>query len=528
MSTFQPYYRGQQILFLYGIYRLILATGLTAAAFLPSSIETLLPNINIDSFQLATLAYLVLVILGMLITVNERLSTTPIIVLLITDILLLMLIMRYSGGVESGFGSLLLITVGLGGLLLPLKHSLLIAAVATSSLIYTELLPFHVTSEKALLQAALLGTGYFAETLFLQYVTQRMQSTEQLARAQADTILDLRHLNELIVQRMRTGIVVITADGAIRLMNDSARELLGVAEQRPFWLPKPLQDRLFQWKEGSLKSVDNYQKDADHPIVQINFAKLQNMDESDIIVFLEDVSRVQQQAQQLKLASLGRLTASIAHEIRNPLGAISHAAQLLEEIPDLNSADKRLLDIIHTHSLRVNNIIETILELSRKRPKLIERVHLNELIDQCLREREAQQGSQLERIEFTHIDDVWIEVDVNQIKQVLHNLFENGLRYSQQKTQQRVLRLTTGILKDTQQVYLDIEDQGPGVAKEQIKHLFEPFFTTESQGTGLGLYIAKELCEANRLVLSYVPGRPGGCFRITFAHTISFMKPSNP
>jgi two-component system sensor histidine kinase PilS (NtrC family) len=513
-------FRVQQLLFGFGIFRLILASGLCVLAFLPETAKDLLPSLNSESLQLATLVYLILTILGMLLTVNEQLSKNPVTVLLITDILLLMLIMRYSGGVDSGFGSLMLISVGIGGLLLPLQQSLLVAAIATSSVVYTEMLPLD-TGSKDLLQAALLGLGYFAETLFLQYVGQRVTTTEQLARVQADTILDLRHLNELIVQRMRTGIIVTTSEGAIRLMNDAARDQMNVAETRPFWLSQPIQDRLDSWKLSPNSQIEAFQADADHPKVSVNFARLQPTKLSDLIIFLEDTGRMQQQAQQLKLASLGRLTASIAHEIRNPLGAISHAAQLLDESPSLDQADKRLLAMIHTHSLRVNTIIETILELSRRRPNRITTIGLVALLNQCLAERELEGQRQQEAIEIHAELDFRIDIDIDQIKQVLHNLVDNGLRYSSLNVGQRRLRLITGKLADTEQYYLDIEDEGPGVQSEQIKNLFEPFYTTEHSGTGLGLYIAKELCEANRLQLSYVPDRSGGCFRIVFSHALS-------
>jgi len=522
-----PSYRAQQLLFGFGIFRLILATVLCVLAFLPDAARVVLPSINQDSLQLATLAYLILTVLGMLLTVNEQLSKTPVSVLLITDILLLMLIMRYSGGVDSGFGSLMLISVGIGALLLPFQQALLVAAIASSCVVYTEMLPLANTNNKDLLQAALLGVGYFSETIFIQYVSQRMKTTEQLARAQADTILDLRHLNELIVQRMRTGIIVITNEGAIRLLNDAARDLLNVTEKRPFWLDKPIFERLELWKSNPLDAIEPYQVDSDHPQFNVSFAKLQPSDLSDIIIFLEDTGRMHQQAQQLKLASLGRLTASIAHEIRNPLGAISHAAQLLEEAPNLDTPDKRLLSIIHTHTQRVNNIIETILELSRRRPGQIEKITLSELIDQCMVEREMHTKRNNDSIHIQSISNCSVEIDVNQIKQVLHNLVDNGLRYSEQHTEERNLYLSTGKLLDTEQFFLDIEDRGPGVPEDQIKNLFEPFYTTENSGTGLGLYIAKELCEANRLQLSYVQNRPGGCFRILFSHAISQPAISN-
>lgn len=514
-------FRSQQLLFGFGIFRLILATGLSVLAFLPDTARDLLPTYNQESLQLATIAYLILAIIGMLVTVNEQPSKTSITVLLITDILLIMMIMRYAGGVDSGFGSLLLIGVGVGGLLLPIKLSLLVAAIATSSVIYTEMLPIASDASRDLFQSGLLGVGYFAETLFLQYVGQRVTSTEKLAQAQADTILDLRHLNELIVQRMRTGIIVITSEGAIRLLNDSARYLLNIEERQPFWLSEPVFERLKRWQSNPLSNNEAFQADADHPQISVNFAKLQNSKNSDIIVFLEDTGRMNQQAQQLKLASLGRLTASIAHEIRNPLGAISHATQLLEESPNIDKSDARLLSIIHNHSDRVNNIIETILELSRRRPSKLEKIQLSLLVQQCISEREVHISKLNEHIHFDPILDCVVELDANQIKQVLHNLIENGLRYSEKNTGKRTVKLTPGRLVDTAQYYLDVEDDGAGVPEDHIINLFEPFFTTENSGTGLGLYIAKELCEANRLQLTYADNKVGGCFRIIFSHAIS-------
>lgn len=520
--------RAKQLLFAFGIYRIILATSLLVLAFVPDAAIGLLPSVTVTSFQLATFAYLVLAILGILPTTNEQISQKTVTVLLITDILLLTLILRYSGGVDTGFGSLILITVGVGGLLLPFQQSLLIAATATSGIVYTELLPFAGEGNKDLLRAALLGVGYFSETLFLQYVGQRVKTTEQLARAQADTITDLRQLNELIVQRMRTGIIVTTSTGRIRLLNDSARDYLNITEKRPQSLVEPIMQRLLQWEKEPRYVAPTYQVDENHSEFSINFARLQSSETSDIIIFMEDTGKMTQQAQQLKLASLGRLTASIAHEIRNPLGAIGHAAQLLEEATHLDDADKRLLTIIINHTQRVNTIIETILELSRRRPAHVSAIWLSELINQCITEREMHTDRHQDKITVVAQVDGEIEIDHSQIKQVMHNLIDNGLRYSEKQTGNRTVVVTTGKLSDTKQLYIDISDQGAGVKEDQIEHLFEPFYTTENTGTGLGLYIAKQLCEANRLQLTYIQNKTGACFRLLFAHSISLVASNAP
>lgn len=516
-SNQYPSYRRQQILLTYGIYRLILASVLVVLALLPLESTPLMFGVSGDSFLYATLAYIVLCILGLVVTASGQLGAPQTVILLLTDLMLQSLILHFWGGVGTGFGNLMLISVGVGSLLLPLQPSLLLAAVAASGAVYTEIFSESDIGDGNLFQAAMLGLAFFALTLVLQYLTSRVRSTEQLARVQADTILDLRHLNELIVQRMRTGIIVVSWQGSIRLINDAARDLLGMSEKRAFWLPAPIQQRLDSWKSQPGLRPEPLQMDAEHPEVQVNFANLQDTPQCDLILFVEDTGRVQQQAQHLKLASLGRLTASIAHEIRNPLGAISHAGQLLAESEHLSKSDRRLLEIIENHSLRINNIINTILNLSRKEDFESDVLNLSGFIKHCLEEYRQGQTRDCDVI-IRGSDKISVRIDANRMKQVLHNLIENGLRYSEVETGTRQLSLEMGILDDTEQPYLDVKDAGPGVPEDQIPNLFEPFYTTESSGTGLGLYIAKELCEANRARLFYVKQPKGACFRIVFAH----------
>ncbi|WP_051207626.1 sensor histidine kinase [Saccharospirillum impatiens] len=512
-----PSYRRQQILFYFGIYRLMLASALSVLALMPLDTMMTLPRLSADSFLYAALTYVIICIIGLVVTVRGQMGSTPTVVLLLTDILMQSLILHYLGGVGTGFGNLMIVSVAIGSLLLRFQHSLLVAAMAASGAVYTEILSVNTLGEDNLLQAALLGVAFFAVTLLLQYLTSRVRTTEQLARAQADTILDLRHLNELIVQRMRTGIIVTTWEGAIRLMNDAAKDLLGMTEKRAFWLPPPVQERLENWQAEPAERTDPLQMDKDHPLVQLNFAPLQDSPKCDLIIFIEDTGRVQQQAQHLKLASLGRLTASIAHEIRNPLGAISHAAQLLAENDSLDEGDQRLLGIVRNHSNRINTIINNILDMSRQLNLQLEPVYLREFLDECLGEY-CQGHIKSDNIKITGDPDIRVRVDPKRMMQVVINLVDNGLRYSELRTGSRKVAIELGTLADTEQPYMDIKDYGPGIAEDQLKHLFEPFYTTEATGTGLGLYIAKELSEANRARLFYTGDENGACFRILFAH----------
>ena len=238
----------------------------------------------------------------------------------------------------------------------------------------------------------------------------------------------------------------------------------------------------------------------------------------DVTIFIEDTGEIQQQAQQLKLASLGRLSAGIAHEIRNPLGAISHASQLLSESPNLDQGDQRLTDIIYDHCLRMNDVIENVLEMSRRAPATPVKLKLREQL--CEFNDAYTNANQNAEIEIdVEPPDTEIRMDPSQFHQVLTNLVQNGLRYSEEHSQCAYVRLQGGVDTISERPYLNIIDRGPGVDEAKVANLFEPFFTTEASGTGLGLYISRELCESNQARLSYSRHDDGGgCFRIIFAH----------
>jgi len=227
---------------------------------------------------------------------------------------------------------------------------------------------------------------------------------------------------------------------------------------------------------------------------------------------------VQQQAQQLKLAALGRLSASIAHEIRNPLGAISHAAQLLRESEELSRGDRRLSEIIRDHCKRMNGVVENVLETSRRRPPSPVRLNLSShLADFAGAFRDSNEDAQIcVRIE-PH--DTEVRMDKGHLDQVLTNLVGNAVRHSREHAGRPLVHLAGGIDARTERPYLNVIDEGPGVPDDMVDHLFEPFFTTAKSGTGLGLYISRELCEANQARLTYHRHEGGGaCFRITFSH----------
>jgi two-component system sensor histidine kinase PilS (NtrC family) len=237
-----------------------------------------------------------------------------------------------------------------------------------------------------------------------------------------------------------------------------------------------------------------------------------------ILVFLEDASLMNARVQQSKLASLGRLSASIAHEIRNPVGAMSHAGQLLAESEGLSQDDLRLTDIIRTHADRVSGIIENVLQLSRRESSKSERFllkpWLQDFTSEFSRTLELQEGE----LAVTDVpDDLEVRMDPTHLRQVLWNLCDNAVKYASE-TGGILVELQAGQMQRTGRPFLEVLDQGHGVDPATIDKIFEPFFTDRSGGTGLGLYISRELCELNRATLVYQPRTPGGSiFRIVFA-----------
>jgi two-component system, NtrC family, sensor histidine kinase PilS len=249
-----------------------------------------------------------------------------------------------------------------------------------------------------------------------------------------------------------------------------------------------------------------------HSDIHIRFMVLPTRHEFYYMIILEDITLYNQRLQQSKLASLGQLTASIAHEIRNPLGAISHAGQLLSEIPYLSAQDKRLTEIIQTHSHRVNRIIEDILKLSKRSNSTREKIQLKSWLENYLLNFNLEHSISSETFQLSYeVDSVCAFMDSNHLKQIMDNLCLNALKYG--KPELGPIHIKLRIIQ--QDVCIEIIDKGPGISQEDLRHLFEPFFTTSASGTGLGLYISKELAELNQAKLGYhLTEDNRSCFRL--------------
>ncbi|MEN0036158.1 MAG: PAS domain-containing sensor histidine kinase [Cellvibrio sp.] len=463
---------------------------------------------------------------------------------LLIDVVAISLLMHASGGAISGLGYLLLIAIAAGGIMLRERISFFLAAITTIVVLGEGTFRYLIVTNdnKSLFASGTLSALAFLTALLFQHLTKKIRLSYAEAEAQAAQAAHLQKLAQLIVERMRTGIVVLNKNLDIDLCNQAALKLLGTSINGNEKL------RLIQFPELYKKYQSWQRSSSDHsPYLKIsggtsteakvNFAYLEPDSANEVLIFLEDVRSINQQAQQLKLASLGRLTASIAHEIRNPLGAISHASQLLGESETIQASDHRLLDIINNHSKRVNQIIENILQLSRRRAAKPAQINLQKWIPAFISDYKSSKNNGHELNILVHEKNIGdpqdkspphdsstvfmldAKFDTSQLQQVLTNLFDNGIRYGIKQENRPDLRIEIGVDINQQQPYIRVIDYGEGISNDNNKHLFEPFFTTENTGSGLGLYICKELCEANQAIISYRRTDDGeSCFHLQLAH----------
>jgi two-component system sensor histidine kinase PilS (NtrC family) len=511
------------------VFRVILALVLIALFFAgdePRLIGARYPSV----FSATAAGYLVFAIVTGLAIRGRWVSAGPQILTQIpVDIAAIVILMHSSGGISSGLGGLLVIFVGAGSLILPYRMPAFFAAIATLAVLGEQLFSqmAGVSDTSNFTAAGVLGAIIFAISLAARPLARRIQFSEALAHQRGIDLANLSELNEYIVQHLRESIVVVDADNRIRLINASAARLLGATAdchgQQISDVSADLSSYIANWRgdpdaSSHMDLTVNLEEDSSQ--LKTHLAPLGKNDSrrGPILVFLEDSSLMNARVQQSKLASLGRLSASIAHEIRNPVGAMSHAGQLLAESESLNEDDLRLTEIIRTHAERVSHIIDNILQLSRRESSRPERFELEpwlrDFAQEFTRTLELQEGE----LSVTSAEPgLEVRMDPSHLRQVLWNLCDNAVKYASE-TGGILVELQTGRGGRTGQPYLEVLDQGHGVDPATADKIFEPFFTARSGGTGLGLYISRELCELNRATLVHRDRDTGGSiFRIVFA-----------
>ncbi|GAB3680168.1 sensor histidine kinase [Salinisphaera aquimarina] len=506
-------------------YRCLIAFGLVALLLFGAT-TTLFDVTMPDLFRLASLIYLAQSALAMVAALLRWPALRfQILVACSVDVGFFTCLALTSMGVAGGLGMLLLAPMAAAGMLLPGRIASLLAACAAIGIIGQEAwrgLRFDDATED-FVQAGILGTLFFVTVGLSHWLARRARVSEALAAERATEVRDLATLNRRIIQQMNIGAVVIDAEHRIELINDAAVALLDLEQMpvagEPLALLAPaLDDALDQWRahpHAAIAPVSSGQQSL-LPL----FSRLGNDAGAPVLIFLEDAVRQREQAQQLKLVSIGRLTSNIAHEIRNPLGAISHAGQLLAESHAMSDDEIRLLDIIHRHTRRIDGIVNNVLGLSRRSRLARRPLPIAQWLADTV-EDYRETGEDVPDFSIKAIaDDLQVEFDPDHLRQVLFNLWDNAQRYARREDAELAIELSGGHNR-TGQFCLDVRDNGPGIDVAIADEIMEPFFTTAREGTGLGLHIASELCEANGARLLPVAQSAGACFRIVFAHVWS-------
>lgn len=499
-----------------------------------------LPILSGDLFSTLIFAYFIFSIISALFTWLEKpdidisLPTQ-----IIIDIGFIVLLMHAQQGSQSSIGLLLIIAIASASLISAGRLALFYAAMASIGVLleHSYRVLFVDSLATNYTPAVLLSLGCFATAWLAYSLAKRSQQSELLASQRGVDVQNMAQINALITHEMHDGVLVVDHELRIKHHNIQAEVMLGdeiKSQIRSDATIESNEDAANIWHNKLLKEISlelnsmlqHWMQETEHTVnlalpnivklntqsreLRLRFLPTSNNRQQGAIVFIEDWSQMQTQAHQVKLAALGRLTANIAHEIRNPLSAISHANQLLQE-EDNDPAVKRMLQIISDNVQRVDQIIKDVLELNRRDRTNQEVIHLENFITDFY-----AQFCAVEKIPdrcFVLIlknSDTLVSFDRRHLNQILWNLCKNGWRHSQNA--QNSLILTASLSTKTQNAHIEISDDGAGIPENVRSHLFEPFFTTEKTGTGLGLYIARELADANGAKLQFKTASSGTQF----------------
>lgn len=519
-----------KLLALYNYYRLIISIS---AAVLAMS-GAVLPPFGLSSpglFLVASIIYAIVSLISLETIRRERPDfETQATFQIFADITAITFLMHASGGLASGLGLLLLVAVAASSLMLGKKMTVLYAALATIAALVEHSWDWWTGVEvnvgqviQGYPQVGMLGIGLFATATLGYTLATRLRATEALAERRGVDLANLSQLNALIIKRMHSGVLVCDREGRIRMMNETATNFLGLPANS---MKTALASGSAELANQLAQSIANPTRRTRSPVktgrgytVIPRFIVLgEAPNHTGTLIFLEDAAVLKQQAQQLKMAALARLTASIAHEIRNPLGAIANAAQLLGENAPKGREENRLVKIIGDQSRRMNVIVENITQLSRRDQVNPVMLPLQPWLEEFIQHFAETLKIPREAFAVYGAEDLQVCIDPDQFYQVVGNLSQNALRNSPPFTGNLQVKLQGGTNSDGRP-FLDVIDWGRGVPQEIQDQIFEPFFTTTPKGTGLGLYIARELCEGNGATLDYFPGSGGvgSRFHVTFA-----------
>ena len=501
----------------FSIYRLCIAVLLFASSLPRPSVFSLL-SAEKNPFQIEITGVYVLCALASLLVVHlyRQHFNRQVSLQVVTDVIVLTLLAHTGGGLKSGMGILLLVTLAGAGLVGQGRLVLFYAAIATIAMLGEHIARTMSSNLEVVdfFEAGLFCTGFFAVAISARLLANRVIANEELARKRGEELRNQTVISQHIIEEMQDGVLVLDRRGHIKQSNPRVERLLGLGNPTGRELENystELAQGFRRWCEHEHADPVMVRAPASGMHLRARFV-IAASPQRDVLVFLEDLSRLQEQARQLKLAALGRLTANIAHEIRNPLSAIKHAGELLQEETS-NPTEERLLRIINDNAQRVENIVNDILQLGRRDRAHREQINLRQMlplfIEEFMLKEEAPDGLITTSISGRGT----LLFDRSHFTQVLWNLVGNALRHSQKTTGS--IRIQVSDTPHDSRIELHVIDDGKGVDESLRDQIFEPFFTTHSRGTGLGLYIARELCDANGAQLDLRPTTSGADFCVS-------------
>lgn len=497
----------------FNIYRLLVA-GMFLLAVLVYDDTLSFGTYSLSRFTYVSIGYLVLATVFQVLLRRYRFYfDLQLSFHVVTDIVATVLLMNASSGMRSGLGVMLLISLAAAALVSRRKLMLFYAALASIAVLLEQgfwVLVYDQTTA-GFVQPGLLSIGYFATALITNQLARRVITNERVARQRGTDLANQLRINQLVIQDVQDGVLVVDNNGLVRQFNPQVTVLLGGATVELAQVEdysRELAEHLLDWRRGGASST-SLRPVGSGKVVRARFVEAGIEGGSFTLIFLDDMSRMQEQAQQMKLAALGRLTANIAHEIRNPLSAITHASDLLQEEPRAEG-QSRLTSIIRDNAQRLDRMVRDVLELSRRDRVQPETLRLKPFLEAFVEDFAIREDMPRESFILEIEDDASVEMDRVHLHQVVWNLLRNAARHSSKSPGSVRLQAS----RQSNRVELIVVDDGAGISRELQSQLFEPFFTTYSGGTGLGLYIARELCAANGATLDYIDRGAGAHFRI--------------
>ncbi len=507
-------FTGRRVLWVVSLYRSGYVLALVGSALL-----TRIPLAN-NLFGVIAIIYFFFALIFVIIEIMERTRLSlpwRLFATLFGDTFFLTLLMLVGGNNDFPLAIFMFPQLAAHAWLLERRYAFLQAAIPTLFFLLAAIFLYfqeRFTISQVVMEA-IICAGYFFTVYLASTIGRYAKASELLVQQRSIDIANLEQINRTVIRDMKDGVMILDLRGIVRGYNQQAFSLLGAgayaaAGQRLAQWSGKLYEAWAQWQEKPDESVRAFSVNSRSTTLLPRFVRIGEGSSGGTLVYLEDLSRARVEAQNLKLAALGRLTASIAHEIRNPLSAIQHATQLLEEDEAIDEENMRLLTMIRNNGKRINRIVTEVLQLNRR-----DRRHpmalpiadiLRAMVDEISASEQMPAGA-IDLVIDERLTSTKILFDRGHIDQILWNLLRNAWQFS--KKQEKSIRIMLSPEPLSRCVVVDLIDDGLGIDAQTREQLFEPFFTTRSSGTGLGLYIARELAYSNQATLELMPQEEG-------------------